>query len=60
VENVDHVWFANSGGIDFAQPWLHGSVFTPYGAINYIGLASTKFEWIDETAPGGRGGQRIA
>jgi hypothetical protein len=60
VENVDHVWFTNHGGVDIAQPWLHGCVFTPYAAINYIGLSSTKYMWIDETAPSGRGGKRVA
>ncbi|MGD9890641.1 MAG: ABC transporter substrate-binding protein [Dehalococcoidia bacterium] len=59
VENVDHVWFTNHGGVDIVQPWLHGCVFTPYAAINYIGMSSNKFMWIDETAPGGRGGTRI-
>jgi len=59
VDNVDHLWFGWIGGIEVDQPWFHGEVMSVHNQPNGIGLGNYKYVWIDETAPGGRGGKPV-
>ncbi len=41
------------------QPWLHGSTNNLYAYLFYYGINNFRSVWIDQTAPGGRGGKPV-
>jgi ABC-type transport system substrate-binding protein len=48
-----HTWYA-------AQPWVHTIANTYYTTIANYAAANYRNVWVDDTAPGGRGGKKVS
>lgn len=42
-----------------SQPWIHGELENLYTCMCYYGMGDRRNVWIDQTAPGGRGGKPV-
>ena len=59
TDQVSQIWVVWPGGVELFQPWIHGKIISAYTCLTHIGSGNFSTIWIDERAPGGRGGRPI-
>lgn len=58
-DQVTFIWLGWPQAATLTQPWVHGETQNLYAYLFYFGIENFRNVWIDQTAPGGRGGKPI-
>jgi peptide/nickel transport system substrate-binding protein len=58
-DQVTYIWLGWPQAATLTQPWLHGQSQNLYAYNFYFGIENMRSNWIDQTAPGGRGGKPV-
>jgi peptide/nickel transport system substrate-binding protein len=58
-DQVTYLWVGWPQACTVTQPWIHGHTNNLYAYLFYFGMSNFRSVWIDQNAPGGRGGKPV-
>jgi peptide/nickel transport system substrate-binding protein len=58
-DQVTYLWVGWPQACTLTQSWIHGHTNNLYAYLFYFGMGNFRSVWIDQNAPGGRGGKPV-